>query len=78
MRGKDTYCFQKKKKKKKKEKPEIFEPLANSCNLHRYHEEMKFKSVFESLSATPDFKWQGWSGGGGGAKIKVLVFSTFF
>ena len=36
MRGKDTFCF------KKKRKPESFAPLANSRNLHSYHEEMKF------------------------------------
>ena len=55
MRGKDTCCF-KKKKKERKEKPERFAPLANSRNLHLYHEEMKFKSVFETQGAAPDFK----------------------
>ena len=82
MRGKDSYCFlQKKKEKKRKEKPESFAPLANSRNLHRYHEEMKFKSVFESPGATPDFKWQGWStegGGGGGGQKSRFWYSLPF
>ena len=51
MRGKDTFCF------KKKRKPESFAPLANSRNLHSYHEEMKFlKSEFETHGSTPDIK----------------------
>ena len=49
MRGKDTSCFKKKNKKKRNQKSESFAPLANSRNLHRFQEEMKFKSVFESI-----------------------------
>ena len=58
-------------------RPESFALLAYSRNLHRYHKEMKFKSVFETQGGPQDFKWQGWSKGGKNQNPPKL-FSTFF